>query len=238
MNTEEPTHVEVKQTRRWTQFSLRSLLLAVSLCAVAALLLGLWIEYRSRQPTVKMVIEFQGAHAYEVDFFIAQRIRHRLLRSNVSQWTIVSSQDQCQIYATAFQGARNSQISAELQIVIDSIRDELPAGAKIGEVEVVASRPFQPEIDVTMADAFEIHLDRDLTAAQGLTPEEFVKVMWNAEALDQVASPEAIIAAENTEITLPNGDHVRLAEIAEITIVQQPSHIVRRWPDDQRNNAE
>ena len=103
-----------------------------------------------------------------------------------------------------------------------------PKDAQIVSFYDTSPTEFPPTISVHEADTIQIDLDRQKMSSLGISIADATGAM-NAMSLKN-ATPELLNRVKQLGVNAADGKSHRLGDFAEIKIVREPNHFIRRWP--------
>jgi len=227
-NTDPPPElIKPKPQRRWYQYSIRSLLLLM----VAVSLACGWFAVRWRRQTqqhiVKVTIAYPGASALTADEEVAWEYRFATLSAPYERLVTISTSEQVEVYFVAHGIDPDELLNRVRGVSVE----KLPPGAVVQPATLLDRGASIPQVKSTLVDSVQIKVDHNKSSARGVSIAAIQKALSaqgklvatkeGAERLRELA-----VASEGRS----NHGTIRLGDIAEITIIQEPSAVVWQFP--------
>lgn len=198
---------------------------------VCALVVG-WSALKLRQlwqqPLARISVEWPGASPVEIDQAIERPMRMALLGvPHVAEGTSVVTSERVEWYVTAEPGTNSQTLIKDIDSRFLNVVHQMPDNVTIKLAEVVNERPAVPYVAIHEIDCCKVELDRKQIARNGIGIAEVFAAM---RSIDE-SSPAAERANSLARLRLqrPDGQSIRLVELAEIKVEREPSHIIHHW---------
>jgi hypothetical protein len=218
---------------RWYQYRLRSLfLLMIAVSLVCSWLAVRW-QRQHEQRIARVVIAFPGASAVTADELAARPYCFDAIPISRERIIAISSRERVEVYFVA-RGIDPDEFLNQVRAVrVNS----LPQGAAIQEITLLDRGASIPKVESTMVDTFQITVNREKTSQLGISISTVFKALSTALSSQDKIQPtqEGVQLLEKclVEPDFPTGQgKVHLGDVAEIKIVQEPSHVIWQFPDE------
>ena len=215
---------------RWYQYRLRTLLLLMLAVSLVCSWLAVRWERQRRRYIVRVVISCPGYSAAEAEDFVSQPYRMAAMTLPFEEVVAISSEERCEFYFVA-RGVESNKFLDQVRGV--SVGD-LPSGTAVEEVKLLDRGANVPQVESKLVDALSIDLDRTKMAQNGVSVEAISKAVQSQGKAPPTKEGVRRLQAVVLDVdSWPHGRKIRLGDIAEIRIVQQPSHVVWQFPPGQ-----
>jgi hypothetical protein len=220
---------------RWYQYTLRSLLLLMLAVSIVFSWLAVRWQRQREQHIARVVIACPGLSAPIVNRTVAIPYCCGAILISCERIVAVSSREKVEVYLVA-RGVDPDKFLNRVRAVPLPV-DDLHSRSAIREATLLPRGASIPEAECKMVDTLQVILD----------PKKLSHLCIKFSSVHEALSSQGKIAPTKEGLRLMEDvlverdfdqGKVRLGEIAEIKIVQEPSHVVWEFPTRPQANVE
>ncbi len=214
---------------RWYQYRLRSLLLLMLAVSLVFSWLAVRWQRQRQQHTVRVVIAYPGATAVTADNLAARPYCFDAIPISREKIVAISSRDHVEVYFVA-RGIDPDEFLNQVRAVPVG---SLPQGAAIQEITLLDRGASIPKVESTMVDTFQIKFNDQKASPLGISVSAVFKALSSENKIPPTQEGVRLLEKCLVEPDFPTGQgKVHLGDIAEIKIVQEPSHVIWQFPEE------
>jgi multidrug efflux pump subunit AcrB len=199
---------------------------------------------KSPPPTVKLTVDYPGASAKVVDDVVGAPIWEQILGAEgLLSLICVSSKGRVEVYAHGSPGLDATAFAHDVERRARLAVPVFPGGVRLGKVDDVSGSPFPPVVHIRDVDKVKLLFDRKKLLSLGVSLRDALEAINKDNEVagyqdaagirflaETPATADSVKRLKDLNVKSPDGRNHRLEDFAEIKLVREPDHLIRRWP--------